>query len=268
MGTAHLNLLVAFHSNWCGYRHNRKDHMARRLGTTDLELLEQLFGQLPESPFFVKDLELHYVAANMAMAQLCGVDRPNGLYGRRAAEFFPIDLAARYEALDHQVLRSGRAITNRLELTMGAGQIPAWLIFSRIPVQDESGATVGIAGTSRRLKQPEGAPPIYQRIADTLERLRQNSDQPLQLDELARTAGVSKSQLERDFHRLFGVTPRSFLQQVRIERALRLLETEASISTIAYECGYADHSAFTRRFRHITGTRPSAYRKRFRTQSD
>lgn len=236
--------------------------MTKRLGAVDLDLLEQLFGQLPDAPFFVKDSRLHYVAANMAMARLCGVDHPKDLYGKRVASFFPLNLARRYEMLDAQVLTSGRAITNQLELTKSANAKPAWLLFCRIPVRDPKGAIVGIAATSRQLRQPEGSEPAYRRLADALDRLRKNWDQPLRLGELARSVGISKSQIERDFKRLFGVTPRGFLQQTRMDEALRFLETDTNIAAIAYDCGYADHSAFTRRFRQVVGISPSEYRRR------
>lgn len=233
----------------------------RLLGLADLELLEQLFEQLPHCPFFVKDRELRYVAANSAMARLCGLRRPSELYGKKAQSFFPDGLARRYEALDRQLLANGRAITNKLELS-GAGVESAWLLYSRVPVKDWGGEIVGVAGSSRRLGRPDGADPTYRRLAKIAERLREQSDRTLRLDELADMAGISKSQLERDFLRLFALTPRAFLQHARLERALRLLETEMSIAAIAYECGYADHSAFTRRFRESIGTSPLQYRRR------
>lgn len=236
----------------------------RRLGINDLDLLEAVFEQLPNSPFFVKDKELRYCAANTAMAQLCGVKRPQNLYGRRASDFFPASLAQRYEMLDEQVLWGGSPMTNMLDRTMVARGEPAWLLFSRLPVRDGDGSIVGVVATSRRLKPQSGAQQIYDRIAAITERMRREFDEPLRLDELAQEAGVSKSQLERDFLRLFSMSPRAFLQQVRLERALQMLEaTDHSIAQIAYECGYADHSAFTRRFQKIFGVHPRGYRAQY-----
>ncbi len=37
-------------------------------------------------------------------------------------------------------------------------------------------------------------------------------------------------------------------------------EEEASIAEIAYQCGYADHSAFSRQFKALTGMSPVQYR--------
>lgn len=236
------------------------DKAIRPFGLNDLRLLEQLFEQLPESPFFVKDRSLRYVAANAAMARLCGARSAPELYGRRASAFFPANLARHYERLDEQVLASGDGLSNRLELSAGEGAAPTWLIFSRVPVRADDGAIVGVAAAARTLRTGESRAAVYPRLARVAQRLRERSDQPLRLSELAAMAGLSSSQLERDFTRLFGLTPSAFLQKARLEKALRLLETDLSIAAVAYECGYADHSAFTRRFGAVIGTSPSRYR--------
>jgi AraC-like DNA-binding protein len=230
----------------------------------DLEVLEALFAALPDSPFFVKDAELRYVAANAAMARLCGVKRPERLIGRGAMDLFPEGLARRYEALDRQVLGSGQAIVNKVDLSAGRGAEPTWLLFSRVPVKDDSGMVVGVAATSRRLKAADPDHPTYDRLSAVAERIEAQLDGPLELGSLAALARLSKSQLERDFHALFGFTPRDYLQKCRIEKALALLEGEGSIADISYACGYADHSAFSRRFRDMVGTSPRAYRAALR----
>lgn len=236
----------------------------RRLGGLDLEMLEVLFAGLPDSPFFVKDSELRYVAANPAMARLCGVKRPERLIGKTARDVFGEGLARRYEALDRQVLGSGQAIINKVDLSAGRGVAPTWLLFSRAPVKDADGEVVGVAATSRRLKAADPEHPTYPRLSAVAERIEQRLDEPLELGSLAAMAQLSKSQLERDFHALFGFTPRDYLQKCRIEKALSLLESEASVAEIAYACGYADHSAFSRRFRDLVGTSPRAYRAALR----
>jgi AraC-like DNA-binding protein len=40
-----------------------------------------------------------------------------------------------------------------------------------------------------------------------------------------------------------------------------LLETDESVAAIAQQCGFWDHSAFTRTFRSVTGVTPTAFRK-------
>ena len=228
----------------------------------DVETVERLFDQLPDCPFFIKDRRLRYVAANDAMVRLCGVKRRADILGRTAASFFPEAFVRRYEALDRQVLATGHAVTSKLDLSIGARAVPTWLLFARFPVRAADGAIVAVAATSRRLGQPDRNHPTYARLAAVVQRLQDRFDQPLDLTDLASLASVSRSQLERDFKRLFHLTPQDFLHKLRIDRALKLLEGDLSVAAVAQECGYADHSAFTRRFREQIGMPPQAYRMR------
>jgi AraC-like DNA-binding protein len=52
------------------------------------------------------------------------------------------------------------------------------------------------------------------------------------------------------------------ITKTRITVGCRLLrESDASVAQIALNCGFADHSAFTRAFRAVTGMSPTEYRR-------
>lgn len=241
--------------------------MQRRLGNVSLEFLDQLLEGLTDVPYFVKDASLRYVAANPAMARLCGLRRPSQMYGRRASDFFSPELVARYEAFDQQVMTTGRPISNRFDLTQGAGARPVWLLFTRVPVRGERGKVVGVAASAKRFRSAGRSDPVFNRIARVSRRIESGFGEALKLPELAEMAGVSVSQLERDFASLFGATPHAMLNKARINHALKLLDTEMTISSIAQECGFTDHSAFTRSFREAVGVSPRAYRTLLRAGS-
>lgn len=233
----------------------------RMLGAIDLELLEQLFERLTDNPFFVKDTGLRYVAANVAMARLCGAQDPRELQGKTARDMFPEHAAERYESLDQSLLAGGRPLRDQLELIPGNTGAISWLLFSRFPVRDASGAVVGVAATSRSLPSTHRQQSTYLRLAECVRHIRNNFDTPLNVEEISDRLNISTSQLERDFLRVFGSTMQSFLQATRIEKSLQLLNGPASIAQIAQECGYSDHSAFTRRFRAVVGLTPREYRR-------
>lgn len=223
------------------------------------QLLEQLFEGLTDEPFFIKDAKLRYISANQAMARFCGVRSPAQVVGRRARDFFPRDVSDRYETFDRQVLTSGSPITSRFDLRLGAGR-PVWLIFTKAPVRNTRGEVVGVAASARRYRSDARSDPLLRRIERVAQKIESSFAEPLRLAELANLAGVSISQLERDFVRLLGTTPLAVLNKARISHALRLLETGNTISAIAHECGYTDHSAFSRSFREAIGLSPRAYR--------
>ena len=52
------------------------------------------------------------------------------------------------------------------------------------------------------------------------------------------------------------------ITKTRITAGSRLLrETDAAIAEIALDCGFSDHSAFTRAFRAVTGLSPTEHRR-------
>jgi transcriptional regulator GlxA family with amidase domain len=83
-------------------------------------------------------------------------------------------------------------------------------------------------------------------------------------DRLAATFGMSRRSMERRFKRAVGVTPLGYVQQLRVEKAKRLLEEGGqTFSQITYEVGYEDISFFRKIFIRLTGLRPREYRQRF-----
>ncbi len=92
--------------------------------------------------------------------------------------------------------------------------------------------------------------------------IRERFWEPLTLDDLARTAMVSKYYFLRVFTRVTGVTPGRFLCAVRIQEAKRLLmTTELTVAEIAVRVGYSSTGSFTRRFTELVGASPTHYRK-------
>ena len=82
------------------------------------------------------------------------------------------------------------------------------------------------------------------------------------LDELARTAGTSRSVLAERFQHLGGSSPIQYLTQWRMLLASSLLRgSDAPLARIAEEVGYQTDTAFSRAFRREFGSPPAAWRK-------
>jgi transcriptional regulator GlxA family with amidase domain len=101
----------------------------------------------------------------------------------------------------------------------------------------------------------------YVRLSRVLDHVEANLCEQMRVGELARIAGSSVSQLERDFKDVLGLSPAAHIADLRLERALFLLEHGESLAQLAHACGYADQSAFTRRFHRSFGLPPSQYRR-------
>jgi len=87
--------------------------------------------------------------------------------------------------------------------------------------------------------------------------------QPLDLDELARTANFSRYHFLRAFRAAFHATPHEYLTRRRVERAKELLaESELTVTEICFEVGFESLGSFSTLFHKIVGWSPSIYRAR------
>lgn len=91
--------------------------------------------------------------------------------------------------------------------------------------------------------------------------LRENYDRPITLETLSAAINKSPKYLGCFFKRMTGKTPIEYLNEYRIEKAVRKLRlTEASVTDIAFSCGFSDLSYFIKTFKKVKGTSPGKYR--------
>src|SRR3954451_12052511 len=85
--------------------------------------------------------------------------------------------------------------------------------------------------------------------------------EPLEVDDLAKAAGLSKAHFSREFRRRFGESPYVYLLTRRLERAAALLRnTDHSVAEICLEVGLQGVGSFTTSFRRMYALTPTAYR--------
>jgi len=88
--------------------------------------------------------------------------------------------------------------------------------------------------------------------------------EPLDVDDLARAAGLSRAHFSREFRRAFGVSPHAYLLTRRLERAAALLRTtDRSVTEICLAVGLQSVGSFTTSFKRTFGESPTAHRARF-----
>ncbi len=85
--------------------------------------------------------------------------------------------------------------------------------------------------------------------------------EPMDIAGIAAEVDLHPVYMARVFRRHNGCSPGEYLRRIRVRRACRLLaDTDRSLSTIAYNTGYADQSHFTRHFKRAMGVTPGEYR--------
>src|SRR5438445_10800413 len=87
---------------------------------------------------------------------------------------------------------------------------------------------------------------------------------PLDVDDLARAAGLSRAHFSREFRRTFGESPHAYLLTRRLERAAALLRTtDNSVAEICFSVGLQSVGSFTTSFHLTYVMSPTAYRAAF-----
>ena len=88
--------------------------------------------------------------------------------------------------------------------------------------------------------------------------------EPLDVDDMAAAAGLSRAHFSREFRRTFGVSPHAYLLTRRLERAAALLRvTDRSVAEICMDVGLASVGSFTTSFTRTYGVSPTVYRASF-----
>jgi AraC-like DNA-binding protein len=86
----------------------------------------------------------------------------------------------------------------------------------------------------------------------------------LDVDDMAKAAGLSKAHFSREFKAAFGESPHVYLLTRRLERAAALLRsTDRSIADICYSVGLQSLGSFTTSFTRMFEKSPAAYRASF-----
>ena len=88
--------------------------------------------------------------------------------------------------------------------------------------------------------------------------------EPLDVNDLARAAGLSRAHFSREFRRAFGESPHAYLLTRRLERAAALLRsTDRSVADICFSVGLQSVGSFTTSFTRTYSMSPTAYRAAF-----
>ncbi|HET9501880.1 MAG TPA: helix-turn-helix transcriptional regulator [Marmoricola sp.] len=101
------------------------------------------------------------------------------------------------------------------------------------------------------------------RLRSVRDRMDRDYAQPLDVEALALGVHMSAGHLSREFKRVYGESPYSYLMTRRIERAKALLDRgDLSVTEVCFAVGCQSLGTFSTRFSELVGCSPSAYRER------
>jgi AraC-like DNA-binding protein len=95
------------------------------------------------------------------------------------------------------------------------------------------------------------------RIAPIVHYIEENFRRPLDIETIARVAGMSASTLYQYFRDVTSMSPMQFVKSLRLHQARMLLLSGSQASEACYRVGYSSPSQFSREFKRFFGDLPS-----------
>ena len=99
---------------------------------------------------------------------------------------------------------------------------------------------------------------LMQRVMDVINENINDSD--LSVDMIAQKVGISRVHLHRKMKELTNQTPHSFIRNIRLQQAAKLLKDgKQSITDVMYACGFSNSASFSTMFKNLYGCSPREY---------
>ncbi len=83
----------------------------------------------------------------------------------------------------------------------------------------------------------------------------------IELNDLAKEAFMSRFHYVRIFQRMYGLTPRAYLRDLRISKAKTLIKQGLPITQVCFDVGYESVTTFSSVFKKCTGYTPREYQR-------
>lgn len=100
----------------------------------------------------------------------------------------------------------------------------------------------------------------YEYVKKSIQFIDRNYSRPIDIDDIASFAGISRSHLYRLFMQHISMPPNEYLTRYRINKAAMLLRChDLSVGEAAFSTGFSDQLYFSRVFKKIKGVPPSRY---------
>lgn len=100
----------------------------------------------------------------------------------------------------------------------------------------------------------------YEYVQKAIKYIDYNYSTSISINDVAASAGISRSHLYRLFVRYVSIPPNEYLVRYRVNKAAMLLETgRLTVGEVAYSTGFSDQLYFSRVFKKYMGIPPSRY---------
>lgn len=220
------------------------------VSSVELPLVSHIVEASPEKPYLGLTMELDLKEISRLMLHDKLPATPPG----------PTDRGIGVSKLNPPLLN---AVERMLELLDTPEEIPVFThliqreIYFRLLMDHRQGS---------RLRQIVMKESHSNQISKALDWMKENFDQPLQIKELAKMAGMSPSGFHQHFRALTAISPLQFQKRIRLNKARRLMLLEGmDAGNASFRVGYESPTQFSREYRRMFGLPPRADIKKLQT---
>jgi AraC-like DNA-binding protein len=208
--------------------------------TTELPITSRITEASKERPYLGLVLRLDPSLVGSIMVE-AGHSAPKGDADVRAVNVSPLDT----DLLD-AVVRLIRLLGSPATARVLAPLVTREIVY-RLLVGEQGG----------RLRQTTVLGGSCHRIVRAIERLRNDFDKPLRIENVAQEFGMSVSGFHHHFKAVTSMSPLQFQKRLRLQEARRLmLGEDVDATTAGYRVGYSDASHFNREYKRLFGAPP------------
>lgn len=223
-----------------GNNRYRYDPYHYLLTTVQLPRISQVLEASPAQPYLSFRLELPPTLVGTLMTETGHTPLPE------AADVSAIDVSPLHGDLLDAIVRLVRLLDCPAEAKALMPLITREIIY-RLLIGDQGG----------RLRHMAVLGGYTPHIARAVERLRQEFDQPLRIEQIASELGMSVSGFHHHFKAVTAMSPLQFQKRLRLQEARRLmLGEDLDAASAGYRVGYQDAAYFNREYKSLFGVPP------------
>lgn len=233
-----------------GDSHYRYDHDHYLIATLEMPLVSQILEAMPEKPYLSLRMNLTPSFVESVLEDAGQESLPD------SANLRAMDVNFLNIELQDAVVRLVRLMDTPADVPVMMPLIKREIVYRLL---------MGKQGARLRQLAVQGS--YMPHIARAVERIRQDYDQPLRIEELAHELGMSVSGLHHSFKAVTAISPLQFQKQLRLQEARRLMLSEDLDATrAAYRVGYRDPAYFNREYKSLFGVPPIRHVRRQREE--
>jgi AraC-like DNA-binding protein len=211
------------------------------IATAALPLAGRITEASEERPYLSLRIELDPALVSSVMVE-AGHPEPRGNAAVRAIDVSPLDAG---------LLDAAVRLVRLLDSPTEEARFLAPLVIREIVFRLLRGEQGG------RLRHTAVLGGHGHRIARAIERLREDFDRPLRIEDIARELGMSVSAFHQHFKAVTAMSPLQFQKRTRLQEARRLmLGEDLDAASAGHRVGYGDALHFTREYKRLFGAPP------------